>query len=757
MPVGLAFLAALNGALYAAWPICHIILAVVFLYDLCVSTGHFSVVRYTLASVSHDRRCTALLLAYAFSGFMEGASGFATPVALSVSMMVGLGIAPGDAMKAGLIGNTVPVAFGALGVPVVTLAAVTRLNVLLLTKAVVRLMLPFALVVPWLVVAAVSPSVRHVLAVWPACLTAGLVQTGIMMLIGEFMGPQLPSLLSMTLTLAALAVLFHFWQPAEILPLEGVASGTATAAASAAATASVVPTGAANSARGPSSARAGPSPDPEAGGSAAPPAPPQAPSLPHTRSFLGQDGYTRAGPIHLIRVKLNPAGKETIDRSNAATGLIPRGNEHMGFGFWRQLGAQTMRLMSVRTLPVVHDHPEHPRHSHHEGVEEEEGSAAGGAGILGHIRAILPAVAADHKAPAVVPVSTTTTLALPTSAAAVIHEDAAIATAAPADNGNEIGPSKLPPAALVPALPLHPHAVPTHIPSSSAAAAAEDHGDHGGHPAEIAAPATHYDILHPPTTREFILGWLPWAVVCVVVGVWGSPDVKAGLDRATVKVHIDHLDGHVFRAPGTPGAGSGAMASYWTVDFVGATGSCLQLIALFTAALYRVPPRRVGAIFARTFRRMALSFATIMFLLAFGYVLRFSGQDNALGVAAAKAGKGFPILSAAIGFLGVALTGSCTTSNVIFGSAQVAGAADLALNPYQMAAANAVAGCLGHVLSTSSMVVAAVAAGESGRDIKGVARRVFPYAMGLLAAMAAWNSIVAYAIPEYLPAGDTAS
>src|SRR5437764_686038 len=121
------FAAALNGAAFGLLPIGWIVLSAIFLYNLTVATGQFDVVKHSVAALSDDRRIQALLIAFSFGAFLEGAAGFGTPVAISGALLIGAGFRPLEAAGLTLIANTAPVAFGALGTPIVTLAKVTGL------------------------------------------------------------------------------------------------------------------------------------------------------------------------------------------------------------------------------------------------------------------------------------------------------------------------------------------------------------------------------------------------------------------------------------------------------------------------------------------------------------------------------------------------------------------------------------------------------------------------------------------------------
>src|SRR5688572_13365877 len=151
MPAALAGASTVYGAAYGLFPIGWIILNAIFLYQLSVDTGGFNVLQDQIAGVSGDRRIQALLIAFSFGAFIEGAAGFGTPVAITGALLIGLGFRPLEAAKLALIGNTAPVAFGALGTPLITLARITDLDLMQLSSMVGRQLPFFSIIVPcWL-------------------------------------------------------------------------------------------------------------------------------------------------------------------------------------------------------------------------------------------------------------------------------------------------------------------------------------------------------------------------------------------------------------------------------------------------------------------------------------------------------------------------------------------------------------------------------------------------------------------------------
>src|SRR6202140_5083576 len=180
--------AALNGAAFGLLPIGWIVLAAIFLYNLTVAAGQFDIVKHSVASLSDDRRIQALLIAFSFGAFVEGAAGFGTPVAISAALMMGAGFRPLYAAGLALLANTSPVAFGALGTPILTLAQVSGLDVMALSQMAGRQLPLFSLIVPaWLV--AVMSGWRGVVGCWPAIVVCGGSFAGLQFGTANFHGP----------------------------------------------------------------------------------------------------------------------------------------------------------------------------------------------------------------------------------------------------------------------------------------------------------------------------------------------------------------------------------------------------------------------------------------------------------------------------------------------------------------------------------------------------------------------------------------
>ena len=211
---GTVLTAAVNGAAFGLFPIGWIVLAAIFLYKLTVETGQFEIVKHSVMSLSDDRRIQALLIAFCFGAFIEGAAGFGTPVAISAALMVGAGFRPLQAAGLALIANTSPVAFGALGTPILTLAQVTGLDELKLSAMAGRQLPFFSLIVPvWLVWTMAGG--RATLHIWPALVTCGGSFALVQFLVANFHGPRLVDVAGGVVSMMCLAALLRFWQPAR--------------------------------------------------------------------------------------------------------------------------------------------------------------------------------------------------------------------------------------------------------------------------------------------------------------------------------------------------------------------------------------------------------------------------------------------------------------------------------------------------------------------------------------------------------------
>src|SRR5271157_1244760 len=499
MPARLAGLAALDGAAYGLLPIGWIVLGAIFVYDVTVASGKFEVVQHTVAGLSADRRIQGLLIAFSFGAFIESAAGFGTPVAISGAMLIALGFRPLQAAGLALIGNTAPVAFGALGTPIVALASVTGLPVETLSAMVGRQLTLFGVLIPFWLIWAMAGR-KKMMEVWPACLTVGVSFAAAQLLVSNLHGPWVVGIAAGAASMLSLVVLLRFWQPRA------------------------------------------------------------------TWSF-----------------------------------------EH-----------------------------------------EEPGRVA--------------------------------------------------ATAA--------------------ASPQH-------------------------------------------TPRAALLAWMPWILLSILVFAWGLPPVKDFLNGgakghynvlhgATLfEYHIPALDKAVVRTAPVVARATPEPAVF-VFNPLSTTGTSLLLAGILSGLLLGFSPAALLRIWWGTLRRVRVSLLTIAAMLALGFTARYAGLDATMGLAFAGTGFLFPFFSPLLGWLGVALTGSDTSSNVMFGGLQQVTARQLGFSPVLAAASNSAGGVMGKMIDAQSIVVAGVATGQQGGEGT-ILRYVFWHSIALAALVGVVVFLQAYVFPWMIP------
>jgi lactate permease len=475
MPAQLAGMAALNGAVFGLFPIGWIVLNAMFVYNLSVETRQFEVMQKQIAGVSGDRRIQALMIAFCFGAFIEGAAGFGAPVAITGALMIGLGFKPLEAAKLALIGNTAPVAFGSLGIPLTTMAEITGLDLMKLSAMVGRQLPIFSLLVPfWLVAAQVGW--RGMVAIWPACFVTGSSFAVMQFLMSNFHGPWLVDIASAVVAMAALVLFMRIWKPRD-------------------------------------------------------------------------------------------AADETVCDTTTTAGA------------WK--------------------------------------------------------------------------------------------------------------------------------------------------------------------------AWLPWIFLTLFVFVWGTPQVKSALNalfNREIEVPMLHLA--VEKVP--PVVLHAEMEkAIFKLNLLSSAGTSAMLAGMLAGLCLGVSPRELLGIYGRTIWKLRVSLLTISLMLAMGYVTRYSGTDTTMGLMMASTGVLFPFFSPIIGWLGVALTGSDTASNVLFGNLQQVTANQLGLSPVHMAASNSSGGVMGKMIDAQSIVVAAVATGgrEDSPDAGTVLRSVFWHSVALALLMGLLVMAQAYWLP----------
>lgn len=502
MPAGAMLATTVYGAAYGLFPIGWIILNLIFLYSLTVRKGLFDVLRQHLAHIAPDPRVQVVLIAFAFGAFFEGAAGFGTPVAVTSAILMQLRFPPLLACGLSLIANTAPVAYGALGTPIITLAAVTGLDLLELSAMAGRQLPFFSLLVPFWVVWALA-GWRGTLGVWPVCLTAGVAFAVPQYLVSNFHGPWLVDIVSALCSMGAIAALLTVWAPREAW------------------------------------------------------------TLPATRGAFG--GRVRDG-----------AG-----------------------------GAR--------------------------------GENVGGVGAGG----------VDAR----------------------------------------------------------------------------------------------------PAREAVVRAWMPWVVLSLVVFAWGLPQVKAALDglhRPLVDVPLLHR--MVQRVPPVAPTDAAPEAAVFAFNYLSATGTGILVSAVLAGVFMGFGLREMARVYVRTIVTVRFSLMTIAAMLALGYVTKYSGADATLGLALARTGVLYPFFGTLLGWLGVALTGSDTASNVLFGSLQRITAEQVGVSPVLMAAANSTGGVMGKMVDAQSIVVASTATNWYGHEGQ-ILRWVFLHSLALAVLMGLLVLLQAYVPP----------
>jgi lactate permease len=480
MPVRLAFASAIFGALFGLFPIGWIVLSAIFIYDVTVHTGKFELIKSSITGLASDRRIQVLLIAFSFGAFMEGAAGFSAPVAICAAMLIGLGFKPLPAAGLSLIGNTAPVAFGALGTPLITLASVTGLPLDALSAMVGRQLPIFSLIIPFWLIWTMA-GLKGMLGVWPACLVAGLSFAIPQFVVSNYVGPALVDVVAGIVSIGATALLLRFWQPQTV---------------------------------------------------------------------------------------------------------------------WR--------------------------------FDREPDS-----------------------------------------------------------------------------------------------------------PVAVA--------LRP---REALAAWLPWLLLAVFVFVWGWQ--KALLNKIQfVKWAIPYLHKAVLRAPPVVAKATAESAEF-SFNWLSASGTGLFLSGVVSGLALGVRPGELLRLFGRTIVRVRFSLLTIAAMLALGYTTRFAGSDATMGLAFATSGSLFAFFSPMLGWLGVALTGSDTASNVLFGNLQQITAQQVGMSPLLAAAANSSGGVMGKMIDAQSIVVAGVATGQKGGE-GAILRYVFVHSLVLASLVGVLVYLQCYVFPGVIP------
>ena len=491
MPAEMAGKAAMYGGLTGLLPIGWIVLNIIFLQQMAEQNGSFKVLQDSLSGITDDRRLQLLLIAFCFGAFFEGAAGFGTPVAVTAGILIGLGFSPLAASGLSLIANTAPVAFGALGTPVITLAKVHGYDLMEVTAMIGRQLPFFSLLVPfWLIWAFAGR--KAMMEIWPAILVTGLSFAIPQYLVSNFIGPELVDIIAAIVSMTSLILFLRVWQPKTIWT---------------------------------------------------------SPSL---------------------------KGHET--------------------------------------------------------------------------------------------------------------------------DGGEAKP---------------------------------------------ALPVVHY------TRAELVRAWTPWVILSVFVFIWGLPPVKAFFNSIWAPAFpIEGLHNLIEKMPPVVPNPTKEGAVY-TLGLLSATGTGIFVSAIVGALVMKYKPTEIVRAYARTFWLVRYSLLTIVLMLGLGTLTRFSGTDTTLGLAFANTGVFYPFFGTLMGWIGVAMTGSDTASNVLFGGMQKVAAEQLGLSANLMGAANSSGGVMGKMIDAQSIVVASTATRWFNHE-GDILRYVFFHSIALACLVGLYVTLQAYVWPFHL-------
>ncbi len=590
MPAKLAGLATLHGVAFGLFPVFYIVVTTILLYNITVKGGQFEIIRASLAGLTGDRRLQALLIAFCFGAFIEGAAGFGTPVAIAGATLVGLGFRPFYAAGVCLIANTAPVAFGAIGIPVVALAGVMGYDDAGLMKlsTMVGRQLPFISVfIPFYVIM-IMVGWKKTIEVLPAIIVCGVTFALAQWGTASYLGPYLPDVTASLLTLAALVILLKFWQPKTVWTFDH---------------------------------------EPEFSGK-------------ESHEYTGGQVLRAWAPYLVLTIMVLvwgiPSVKTSLDKSKV---VIP------------VAGLDNAIVKKVSK-------PE-------DGVKK------------------VAAVKAEAAR----------------QAALLVPADAKQAALA-AGLGELQG--------LEDKLLLVEQSLPA------------------GKPVLTAERLAAYDAVDK---KQKDLQKIEKELVEAKL-------VDKAQFKALDKAVADQLPAQI--------------AAKFTFNFMSAAGTAILIAAIISAIICGVGIGDFFQVLSKTLFDMRWPAVTVASVVGLAFVMNASGMTTSMGMSFTKAGALFPFLSPFLGMLGVFLTGSDTSSNVLFGGLQKVTAEQLGMNPLLTGAANTSGGVMGKMISPQSIAVACAATGLVGEE-GNLFRFTLKHALFLTTVMGCIVALQAYVFPWMIP------
>ncbi|WP_051553418.1 L-lactate permease [Desulfobulbus elongatus] len=555
MPAKLAGLAFGQGAAFGLFPVFYIVLTTLFLYNITVKGGQFEIIRASLAGLTADRRIQALLIAFCFGAFIEGAAGFGTPVAIAGATLVGLGFRPLYAAGVCLVANTAPVAFGAIGIPVVALSAVMGYDDAGMMKlsAMVGHQLPFlSVMIPFYVIVMMA-GFKRAMEVFPAIAVCGVTFALAQYVTASFIGPYLPDITASLAAMAALVLLLRVWQPKE----------------------------------------------------------------------------------NFVFAHEQQATKEEHDYTG---GQI--------FRAWTPYLFLTLMVL-LWGIPSIKT-------------------------FLDQSKVVIPVAGLDNM---IVKKVTTPDEGLKNIAVVTAEIDRLTATLPTTD---EKGAQAVAALAELKTLEANMAAVEQRLVGKGAMLPEER--------------ATAFEPIFKKAAELKKLG----------EGLAQNKLVEKDQFKAINKALTDQLPTKI--------------AAKYTFNFMSAAGTAILIAALLSALICGVGFGDVVRIAGKTVYDMRYPALTVASVLGLAYIMNSSGMTNCLGLAFTKTGHWFPLIAPLLGWLGVFLTGSDTSSNVLFGGLQKATAEQLGISPILTGAANTSGGVMGKMISPQSLAVATAACGMVGEE-----------------------------------------